>query len=85
MGEREELNSQDSKLRVKKQELEKQLRELEKTGANVSCGEKMEVIQISEEKLDEIERIKREISEIENEQKVIIEKLRKLSPSNKQD
>lgn len=81
MGEREELNNQDSKLRVRKQELEKRLRELEGTGAHVSYGEKMEVVPISEERFAEIESVRREIDEINAKQREIIERLKNLPAS----
>jgi uncharacterized coiled-coil DUF342 family protein len=83
MGEREELSSLDSKLRVRKQELEKRLRELEGKGANVSYGEKMEVVPISEERHTQIESIRKEIDEINAKQREIVERIRKLPPSGK--
>ncbi len=78
MGEREELNSQHSKLTVRKHELNQKLEELEGTAEHITGLKEPPRIIVTSEKIAEIENIRREIDEINSEQKKVIEKIQQL-------
>ena len=82
MTKREDLSRRDAELRVRKQELGNRLKKLEGTGADVSNNEEMEAIHVTEERLDEIYSVRKEMDEINKELREINEKRRNLPSSN---